>query len=366
MTSSTPAFCNEITVIWTCQQDEFVPLAQIPLNAVLRSGVAVVVCTYQRADSLKRFLCSLAEQTLRPDQLIIVDASRDEATELMLRAFSGLVNLASEVIYMRVVGSLRGLTRQRNLGAKFVTVDKLAYFDDDVVLLPTCLEEMARVHQQYGEEAAGVGGYIVNGHRTISLRWRVRRWLRIVPSLEPGCYFRSGMSTPWSFLPPNENVTEGDWLQGCAMMWRTAVVKALGFDENFAKYGNGEDLEFSLRASRAGKLLLAGRARLYHLAEKTGRPEQRELTRTTDINNLIIFESYLHRPTAVDHLYFFYGYFVNSILEQVSLLLARRPLQALNCLRGHGDFLIFLLRRLRGGGSQCVEYVVGLEHTHLT
>lgn len=318
MTSSTPAFFNEITVIWTCQQDEFVPLAQIPLNAVLRSGVAVVICTYMRADSLKRFLRSLAEQTLRPDQLIIVDASHDEATELMLRAFSGLANLASEVIYMRVVGSLRGLTRQRNLGAKFVTVDKLAYFDDDVVLLPTCLEEMARVHQQYGEEAAGVGGYIVNGHRTTSLRWRVRRWLGIVPSLEPGRYFRSGMSTPWSFLPPNDDLTEGDWLQGCAAMWKTKIVDEVRFRELFSGYAQSEDLDFSLRARSCGRLMVSGKARLLHLTDDRGRPDPYWRGYMAIYNRYVIHrETY---PDALSRLAFIYAWLVDTLFLFCRLL----------------------------------------------
>jgi len=210
-------------------------------------------------------LCSLSEQTRQPDQLIVVDASPDDSTEAMMRAFTNLAGLAAEVLYVRVAGALRGLTRQRNLGAKFVTVDKLAYFDDDVVLLPTCLEEMARVHQEYGETVAGVGGYIVNGHSTVSLRWRVRRWLRVVPSLEPGRYFRSGISTPWGFLPPNEDLTEGDWLQGGAAMWRTAIDWEKTFRELFSGYAQSEDLDFSLRARTKGKLVVAGRAHLLHL-----------------------------------------------------------------------------------------------------
>lgn len=337
----------DIATIWTCQQHAFVSVERIPQSSSLHPGVAVVVCTYLRAESLKRLLHSLAEQTLRPDQLIVVDASPDDSTEVMLRAFPNLAGLAAEVLYMRVEGSLRGLTRQRNLGAKFVKVDKLAYFDDDVVLLPTCLEEMARVHQEYGEAVAGVGGYIVNGRSTVSLRWRVRRWLRVVPSLEPGRYFRSGMSTPWGFLPPNEDLTQGDWLQGCATMWKTETVKSVGFRELFSGYAQGEDLDFSLRVRSCGKLVVTGKAHLLHLTDDQGRPDPYWL------GYMAIYNRYLiHReiyPDMFSRLVFIYAWTMDTLFLLRGLLSPSAFRPTLAYLRGRlGAALDLTLNRKPG------------------
>src|SRR5262245_47560422 len=52
--------------LWT----ESATLAQPAGAAITSTGVAVVVCTQQRADSLRRFLDSLATQDRRPDELI--------------------------------------------------------------------------------------------------------------------------------------------------------------------------------------------------------------------------------------------------------------------------------------------------------
>lgn len=331
----------DIATIWTCQQHAFVSVERIPQSSSLHPGVAVVVCTYLRAESLRRFLHSLAEQTLRPDQLIVVDASPDDSTEVMLQAFPNLAGLATEVLYMRVIGSLRGLTKQRNLGAKFVTVDKLAYFDDDVVLLPTCLEEMARVHQEYGEAVAGVGGYIVNGRSTVSLRWRVRRWLRVVPSLEPGRYFRSGMSTPWGFLPPNEDLTQGDWLPGCAMMWKTETVRNVGFRELFSGYAQGEDLDFSLRARSRGKLVVTGKAHLLHLTDNQGRPDPYRRGYMAIYNRYLIHrETY---PDALSRLIFIYAWLVDTLFLLYRLLSPAEFRSTLAQLRGRLDAVLDLM-----------------------
>ena len=49
--------------------------------AMLMAGLAVVVCTCQRPESVARLLQSLAAQDRLPDQLIIVDASPGDDTE---------------------------------------------------------------------------------------------------------------------------------------------------------------------------------------------------------------------------------------------------------------------------------------------
>src|SRR5262245_21391465 len=97
--------------------------------SIAATGVTVVVCTQQRAVSLKRFLDSLAAQDRKPDELIIVDASEDDATEQMLRQFPSISNIANRCIYFRVSGNLKGITHQRNLALRWVTSSLVVFFD---------------------------------------------------------------------------------------------------------------------------------------------------------------------------------------------------------------------------------------------
>ncbi len=237
----------------------------------LRRGVAVAVCTLLRPDGLVRFLESLAGQTRPPDQIVVVDASPDTATEEALKAFAARRRTAREVVYVRVGRPLVGLTRQRNQALARVTTDLVAFFDDDIVLGPRCLEEMERVHRDEGR-SVGVAAAIENERSAPSLLWRTRRILGIVSTLEPGRYVQSGMSIPWGFLPAGTAVREGDWLPGGATMWKTEIARRLGFEERFEGYGQSEDLEFSLRAGREGRLLLAPAARVRHEHVAAGRP----------------------------------------------------------------------------------------------
>jgi GT2 family glycosyltransferase len=220
-----------------------------------------------------RFLDSLALQDARPAALIVVDASPDQETESAFRGRDDMRTLAVQVSYFRVKGEFKGLTRQRNLGTRSVTTDLVAFFDDDVVLRPGCLREMEAVLRDNGTGAVGVGAYTDNGYSPPTGLWRLRKALRIVSDLRPGSYQRSGMSVGWNFLAPTDQAVEGDWLSGCAMMWRTETLREVGFFDAFEGYAQGEDLDFSLQAKKKGKLFTAGKARVLHLFDEGGRPD---------------------------------------------------------------------------------------------
>lgn len=277
------------------------------------AGVAVAVCTLARPESVRRFLLSLAEQDRVPDQLVIVDASADTSTEGVIGSFAASPPGNLETVYVRVGASLKGLTRQRNQALARVSTDLVAFFDDDIVLRPGCLRELERVHRSESG-VVGVAAAIENERSAPSPLWRVRRRLRMVPALEPGRYTRSGMSIPWSFLPPGEGVCAGDWLPGGATMWRTEVARELGFLEEFEGYGQGEDLEFSLRAGRRGRLLLARGARVLHEHVAAGRPNAFRLGYMALYNRYQVHRRGLPDRRGRDVARFAYAWTLDSVL----------------------------------------------------
>jgi GT2 family glycosyltransferase len=278
------------------------------------TGFSVIICTYKRAPSLKRLLDSLAIQDRTPDALIIVDASPDAETEQVVKNRTDSENLGITLLYLRVRGPLQGLTRQRNFGLGMVNTDLVAFFDDDVVFAPGCLSELEKTHRRMSDEVVGVGAYISNSSRSPSTLWRVRHHLRMVPSLEPGRYFGSGISVPWSFLPPTDKAVEVDCLPGCAMTWKTSVVRELGFHSGFDGYALGEDLDLSLRALRKGKLVLAGAAQLKHLHEPSGRPNHFKLGYMSIYNTYQIHRRGLKNRTWRDVLWFVYTWSLDTLL----------------------------------------------------
>jgi GT2 family glycosyltransferase len=303
----------------------------------LAPGCSVLVCTRNRPALLERFLDSLALQSPTADALIIVDASADAASRIVLERHPRRDALARRIRYLRVDGSLAGVTRQRNLGLGLVATELVAVLDDDIVLLPGCLAALATVHRK-DPQLAGVGAYIENEQDPPSLMWWLRRALGIVPTLAPGRYFGSGISTPWRFAaPPNEPV-EGDWLPGGAVMWRTGLARASGFADELDGYGVGNDLEFSLRIGRRGRQVVTGEARLLHLQQPGGRPDPERLG----------YESlrnwwYIHAVGGGDRLgsrlWFGYAVVMETALQSLNLLRPAHARDTWRYLRGASRFL---------------------------
>jgi GT2 family glycosyltransferase len=265
---------------------------------------------------------------------VIVDASPDDGTERAVAAWASDRALPLCARYFRVAGSLRGLTRQRNFALTRVRTDLVAFFDDDIVLQRDCLREMEAVHRRR-PDVVGVGAVITNSDPHPDALWRLRRLLLLVPRLEAGRYFASGVSTPWWASRLGSNGTsEGDWLPGGATMWRTAAAQDTGFVEAFSGYCSGEDLEFSLRVAKRGKLVMAARARVEHLHEPGGRPDDEALGYAVVRNHHLIHAAVWGKHSRGAGLWFVYATVVEGLLQAIHLLRPGHVRETWQYLRG--------------------------------
>lgn len=277
------------------------------------SNLSIVVCTHRRPESVRRFVAGCAGQPPSA-HLVIVDASPDDQTERVLtECTEALRHVATRLTYCRVRPADRGLTRQRNLALQLVTTELVAFFDDDVVLRDGCLDALCALHRRPG--VAGVGTFSARHVAAPSALWRWRRRLGIVSSLAPGRYSRSGMSTPWGwqFLEAGGTAAHGDWLPGYAMSWKSAAARSEGFDEVCGGYGQGEDLEFSLRMRRYGDLLMSARPLVDHFEEPAGRPRHFTLGYMAIHNRFRIHRRALAQRRWSDVAWFVYAWSLDTV-----------------------------------------------------
>src|SRR4029453_15723924 len=126
--------------------------------------IAFVVPTKDRPEDLRKMLASLAAQTRRPDQGIVVDGSDPPVREVGEQASA----LGAE--YVREFPP--SLARQRNAGMARLRGDitLAGYLDDDIVLEPDAVQRMLEFWQNAGADTGGAAFTITNNPQPRAMR----------------------------------------------------------------------------------------------------------------------------------------------------------------------------------------------------
>jgi len=243
-----------------------------------------------RSEPLLKLLFSIQEQTLYPNEILIIDGSINNKTETVLKE-----NIFNNLKYFKVEEKDRGLTKQRNFGINLVaeTSEIICFLDDDIILKPNYFKNLLSTYSKKND-ALAVGGYILNDNlwkksdnqnnknkfyfdgwmRNEPSRFKLRRKFGLSPDTNPGFFptFAHGRSI--GFLPPSGKIYEVEQIMGGVSSYKKEVFKQLSFSTYFEGYGLYEDADFSLRLSKKGKLYVNTAAQLYHYHDESGRPNK--------------------------------------------------------------------------------------------
>jgi len=233
--------------------------------------ISVIVCTYCRTQALTNLLGSLAKQDGADFEVLIVDGS-GENLSVRIAVETFLRDRPSMRANLRLIGSPKGLTRQRNCGLDHARGEIICFLDDDVTLQPDVLRRVAEIFVRPDfSDVGGLTAYDLHNYPTpVTVKWRLRRWLRIVPKLVPGAMDRLGRAVPVSFLKRFDGAREIAYLPGFFMAYRRSAIGTLRFDEQLPTYA-GEDRDFSFRAGRHARLLIFGDLHVRHHYERESR-----------------------------------------------------------------------------------------------
>jgi glycosyltransferase involved in cell wall biosynthesis len=229
--------------------------------------VSIVICTYCRTDDVGKLLASLAAQQDGRFEVIVVDGNDEPSPELR-----SLAHRYARQLEFKIVPSPRGLTRQRNVGIRHTSGDLICFLDDDVTVGPDFVGQVISLFRRPDlGDIGGLTGYdMVNYPAKLSARWRLRRLLGAVPSLQPGAIDRFGRSMPLSFFRPFSGYTQVGFFHGWCMIYRRTALAGLWFDEELATYA-AEDRDFSFLVSKRCRLVLCGDLHLWHHSSPAGR-----------------------------------------------------------------------------------------------
>jgi GT2 family glycosyltransferase len=311
------------------------PVIESAIQDPERAGSTFLICTLNRPDYLRDALLTLLDQTVLPDEIVIVDGS-ERPTGEGLRA---MVERAG--VRLQYITTVPGRTRQLNLGTRAATGDPVFIMDDDVRLEGSFHEAMLRVFEAGGPELGGVQGTMIDdtfrslparAFRTIFLLSRHTK--NGAGRLLPSGYY----TTP---VRPSE-VREAQGLRLGGVGFRRRVFDEFSFDESLEGYALKEDIDFSYRVSRRYKLVVSPHARFRHLRAPAARLGVRAKSRMHVVNNYRVFRKNLD-GTRAQKLAFLWAMLGRSLYELARTVVRCEP----GYIQGYIEGLREILRRRR-------------------
>ena len=116
----------------------------------MNAEVSIIVATYRREEVLKRALRSLAEQTYKNIEIILVDDNDNlewnEKVSKIVEAFQK-TNPGVKLKYLENHPNL-GSAKARNAGIELATGEYITFLDDDDIYLPNKVKEQVAVMQE--------------------------------------------------------------------------------------------------------------------------------------------------------------------------------------------------------------------------
>lgn len=211
---------------------------------------SVVIPTKDRPDGLDRALHLVCEQTEKPAEIVVVDASEPP---LEIAAATRRM-VADAGISLRSLTHPPSTARQRNAGIDVVTTPLVFLLDDDVVIDPDYVASLLRRWRSKGLTAiSGISGYAIAPEKSLLSR-TVGRTLRAMFMLHVGdkhgdhAVIRRSGKLRYGLAIQKDVVVPAIGAGAC--LFRTELVRRHRFSERFDGYVLGEDLDLSLRVSQ--------------------------------------------------------------------------------------------------------------------
>lgn len=272
------------------------------LSSINKISYSIVVCTLDNTSGLKRFLKTLLRQKQYPEDLIVVHGRpHGDIRDEILSCISG------SGIRLVYVNCPPGLVYQRNVGLKLCKSDVVIYFDDDVLLENEYIEELLEVYAQ-NPDVVGAQGLITNEKHGFRFSAAFKKLFGIYTGIGGGGMHRSIDPVGQLSFPPSSDKFETKYLSGCNMSYRMSAVKDEEFDQNMHPYWWMDDVEFSFRASKKGRMYQVNNSRLVHEGNSVNRKSFRRVWRMKIVNQFYFFKKH----GSAKHLPFLYWAFFGN------------------------------------------------------
>lgn len=226
-------------------------------------AVSVVIATASREATLPQTLRSLAAQTRRPEEVVVVDGAEPPGVESLVGTLSEELGLPCR--YLRTQPP--SAAQQRNRGVEASSGTIVLFLDDDAYPESNCLAGMLRVFETDVEGRIGGVGVLITNQPSQAPSPRAKIWFDfladdVLPSYSGKVI---GPAVAVGAEPSDaHDVVDVDWLNsGCTAYRKTALPDG-GFDRRFYGYSFMEDVDLSVRVARGHRLVVHRGLFMYH------------------------------------------------------------------------------------------------------
>jgi GT2 family glycosyltransferase len=299
--------------------------------------ISAIVPTIGRPESLRRLLSSLATQTRRVQEVVVADASGSSEVEQVTKdprwSTMGL-------LIRRIVVRPPNAVRQRQAAIRVAKGTLLLLLDDDVELVPDCVEQFIAVLEGHWENVAAVtANYNTQSWPQPTRLWRF--YLKHIVGLADNAWQGKvvGPLLRFGYNPVPADPQPMEWLSTNNSLVRRSAYEAAGGFSDFFLYRctTNEDVDLGIKLARVGSILFCPAALLSHYHAPGGRVSPTVAAEDDLYNRYMV----LRRTVGVSFRRAFYLVALFFALETLSGL--HRGIRRLNV----KSFLQILVGRLR-------------------
>lgn len=272
----------------------------------------LVIATYNRAAILPVCIKHAVEQTRKPSEIVIVDAS-DDWEKTRDQVFKDILVHYPEMPATYIPSTIKSLTCQRNQGIELATADVLFMIDDDTVLYPDCAEKVMRVYEADPEgkikgvqpalarsapsdiTVADTQKNVVVPREQASSLGSLQRWIwkHVFLMDHAAMWIPYRGDYPYHNLPEavqRMNVYQTEALHGCRMTFRRDAIRQEPFEPLLLSWSAAEDIDASHRVSYHGALVEVPEAEAYHFHSASGRISRDKATALHVLNQALFLK----------------------------------------------------------------------------
>jgi len=281
-------------------------------HSVSSDTIGVVIPTKNRCTDLVSAVDSILRQTHSPDELIVIDQSKDDQARGYIEH---MLKRKPEISFVYVFdNTLSGLTAAKNLAVKSSKSQILLFIDDDIVLDPEFIYVLRNAYACY-PDVSGVGGVIrLPGSRQSVLRRKIAPLFQLGPFSDVRALLQAGYRKP-------NGVIRTKILSGGLSSLKRHVFDTLAFDENLTAASPIEDLDFYARASKLFRFAIACEARGLHNVSTVSREGLARMFERKCSGFWYIYSKYTEKTfrNTLAFLWRNVGLFIDAIVVSVSM-----------------------------------------------